>query len=68
MKRIALFTGARAEYGLMRTLIVNLINDDQFDFHLLVSASHLINKFGNTIKEIELDGIKDFYKLKKSCK
>ena len=63
MKRIALFTGTRAEYGLMRTLILNLINDSKFDFHLLVSATHLSNKFGKTIKEIELDGIKDFYKL-----
>ena len=51
MKRIALFTGTRAEYGLMRTLILNLINDSKFDFHLLVSATHLSNKFGKTIKK-----------------
>ena len=50
MKRIALFTGTRAEYGLMRTLILNLINDNQFDFNLLVSAAHLSDKFGLTIK------------------
>ena len=63
MKRIALFTGTRAEYGLMRTLILNLINDSQFDFNLLVSAAHLNNKFGLTLKEIESDGIKIKYKL-----
>ena len=63
MKSIALFTGTRAEYGLMRTLINNLIKDNQFYLHLLVSASHLSDKFGETIKEIELDGIKDFYRL-----
>ena len=63
MKRIALFTGTRAEYGLMRTLILNLINDSQFDFNLLVSAAHLNNKFGLTFKEIESDGIKTKYKL-----
>ena len=39
MRRIALFTGTRAEYGLMRTLILNLINDNQFDFNLLVSSA-----------------------------
>ena len=63
MKSIALFTGTRAEYGLMRSLIINLINDDQFNFNLLVSAAHFSDKFGNTIKEIEHDGIKVFYKL-----
>ena len=63
MIKIALFTGTRAEYGLMRTLILNLIEDSQFDFNLLVSASHLNDKFGLTIKEIESDGIKTKYKL-----
>ena len=63
MKRIALFTGTRSEYGLMRTLIVNLIEDSKFDFNLLVSASHLNDKFGLTIKEIEADGIKTKFKL-----
>ena len=63
MKRISLFTGTRAEYGLMRTLILNLIEDSQFDFNLLVSAAHLNNKYGLTIKEIESDGIKIKHKL-----
>ena len=63
MKSIALFTGTRAEYGLMRSLILNLINDDDFSFHLLVSGAHFSDKFGNTIDEIEHDGIKVFYKL-----
>ena len=63
MKKIALFTGTRAEYGLMKTLIINLIEDNQFDFNLLVSAAHLNDKFGLTIREIESDGIKIKYKL-----
>ena len=63
MKKIALFTGTRAEYGLMRNLIHNLIEDNKFDFNLLVSGSHLNEKFGLTIKEIESDGIKTKYKL-----
>lgn len=63
MKKISLFTGTRAEYGLMRNLILNLIEDSQFDFSLLVSAAHLNEKFGLTFKEIESDGIKTKYKL-----
>ena len=63
MKRIALFTGTRAEYGLMRTLILKLIDNNKFDFNLLVSATHLNDGYGKTIKEIENDGVTFFHKL-----
>ena len=57
MKKIAVFTGSRAEYGLMKTLIKKLNEDKYFEFNLLISASHLDSKFGNTIEEIKYDGI-----------
>jgi GDP/UDP-N,N'-diacetylbacillosamine 2-epimerase (hydrolysing) len=57
MKRtIAVVTGTRAEYGLLRHLI-KLINDsDEFKLQLVVTGSHLSKKFGETYKEIEADG------------
>ena len=57
MKKIVVFTGTRAEYGLMKTLIKKLDKDKYFEFNLLISASHLDSKFGNTIEEIKNDGI-----------
>ena len=63
MKKIALFTGTRAEYGLMRTLILKLIDNNKFDFNLLVSATHLNDGYGKTIKEIENDGVTFLHKL-----
>ena len=57
MKKIALFTGTRAEYGLMRTLIKKLNKDNHFEFNLLISSTHLNSRFGNTIEEIKNDGI-----------
>ena len=63
MKRIALFTGTRAEYGLMRTLILKLIDNNKFDFNLLVSSTHLSERYGKTIKEIENDGVTFLHKL-----
>lgn len=57
MKKIVVFTGTRAEYGLMKTLIKKLHEDKYFKFNLLISASHLDSKFGNTIEEIKNDGI-----------
>jgi GDP/UDP-N,N'-diacetylbacillosamine 2-epimerase (hydrolysing) len=57
MKRtIAVVTGTRAEYGLLRHLI-KLINDShEFELQLVVTGSHLSKKFGETYKEIEADG------------
>jgi len=57
MNKIAIFTGSRAEYGLMRILLMKLKNDKVFDYELLVSGSHFDPKFGNTINEIKKDGL-----------
>ncbi len=59
MKRISVFTGTRAEYGLMKTLIKKLEKDIDIEFNLLISGSHLKSKYGNTINEIKSDGIKN---------
>ena len=59
MKRISVFTGTRAEYGLMKTLIKKLEKDIDIDFNLLISGTHLKRKYGNTINEIKDDGIKN---------
>ena len=67
MQKIAVFTGTRAEYGLMKTLIKKLESDIDIDFNLLISGTHLEEKFGNTKDEIHFDGIKNtqFLKIKK---
>lgn len=58
MIKIAVFTGTRAEYGLMKTLIKKLSISQEFDMKLIVSSTHLDSRFGYTIREIENDGIK----------
>lgn len=57
--KIAVFTGTRAEYGLMKTLIKNLHNDINFELYLLISGTHFNKKFGETINEIINDFIKN---------
>ena len=57
MKRaIAVVTGTRAEYGLLRHLIKLINNSDEFELQLVVTGSHLSKNFGETYKEIEADG------------
>lgn len=56
MKKIAVFTGTRAEYGLLYWLLKDIQSDDDLELQLLVSGTHLSPEFGNTYCEIEQDG------------
>lgn len=55
-KSIAIVTGTRAEYGLLKPLIKAIDDADNFNMQLLVTGMHLSEKYGNTINEIEADG------------
>ena len=55
-RRIVVFTGNRAEYGLLYPLIKILDEHPDVDFHLFVSGAHLEKNFGNTLSEIQNDG------------
>lgn len=57
MRRIALITTSRAEYGIQSRLIRMLQDDCDVDFRLVVSGSHLSEKHGMTWRHIEADGI-----------
>lgn len=54
--RVAVVSGTRADYGLLRPTIAALSADPRFDLALLVSAMHLQEEHGMTIREIEADG------------
>ncbi|WP_299266775.1 UDP-N-acetylglucosamine 2-epimerase [uncultured Psychrosphaera sp.] len=57
-KKIAVFTGTRAEYGLLYWLIKDIQDDLELTLQLLVSGMHLSTEFGETYKQIEEDGFK----------
>ena len=63
MKKIFIITGSRAEYGLLRNLIIKLKNSKKFNTKLIVTGSHLSKKHGYTIKEIINDKINIDYKI-----
>jgi UDP-hydrolysing UDP-N-acetyl-D-glucosamine 2-epimerase len=56
MKKIAVFTGTRAEYGLLFWLLKDIQNDPELKLQLLVSGMHLSPEFGETYQQIENDG------------
>jgi GDP/UDP-N,N'-diacetylbacillosamine 2-epimerase (hydrolysing) len=55
-RRICVFTGGRAEYGLLKPLLDEIKKDLSLELKLLVSGMHLSQEFGLTHKVIEEDG------------
>lgn len=56
-KKICIITGSRAEYGLLRPLVLAVKKEDNFILQLVATGMHLSPEFGLTYKEIESDGI-----------
>ena len=57
-RKIAVFTGNRAEYGLQFPILRAIAADPRLDYYLLAGGAHLQQDFGRTIAEIETDGFR----------
>lgn len=55
-KKIAVFTGSRAEYGLLYWLMKDLQSSARTQLQVIVSGMHLSPEFGETWKQIVEDG------------
>lgn len=55
-RRVAVFTGTRAEYGLLVPILRRLEQSEMIDVQLIVAGSHLSMLHGKTIHAIEDDG------------
>jgi GDP/UDP-N,N'-diacetylbacillosamine 2-epimerase (hydrolysing) len=51
-------TGTRAEYGLLRPLMLKIRDDALIELQVIVTGMHLSPEFGLTYKEIESDGFR----------
>ncbi len=55
-RRIAVITGTRAEYGLLAPLMRILSANDAFELKVIVTGTHLSERFGMTVNAIVQDG------------
>lgn len=62
-RRICIFTGTRAEYGLLKPLIDELKIEKSVELQLIISGMHLSPEFGLTYKEISLEGFSEVEKV-----
>jgi UDP-hydrolysing UDP-N-acetyl-D-glucosamine 2-epimerase len=58
-RRIAVFTGNRAEYGLQQPIAKAVSEHPDLELNLLVSGTHLNEDFGATAAEIRKDGFEN---------
>lgn len=56
MKKVAIVTATRAEYGILRPLLIRLEAEAEIELQLLVTGTHLSEKYGKTEDEIVKDG------------
>lgn len=66
MKKIAIVTTTRAEYGLLHPVVRELrkYEDSDLKIELMVSGTHLSNEYGHTIDEIKALGDRIDHKIK----
>jgi GDP/UDP-N,N'-diacetylbacillosamine 2-epimerase (hydrolysing) len=63
-KKIAVFTVARSDFGIMKNIIHRIDNDDRFELTCVIGAAHDSKVFGQTINEIKEMKIKRIKKFK----
>ncbi|MEG0978173.1 MAG: UDP-N-acetylglucosamine 2-epimerase [Bacilli bacterium] len=56
MFEICVITTTRADFGLLTPLLNKILLSSSLKLRLIVSGTHLMNEYGNTIKEIENSG------------
>ena len=61
--KVTAVTGTRADYGLLKHLLVRLKESDRVILDLVVTGAHLSKRFGNTQNEIITDGFNSLSRL-----
>lgn len=61
MKKIAFLSGTRADYGKIKPILKILHASQDFKLHVFITGMHLLEKFGNTYREVVNDGLGKLY-------
>lgn len=58
VRRIAVVTGSRAEYGLLRSTMSAIARHPRLELHVVACGMHLLREFGSTVRQISRDGFR----------
>lgn len=62
-KKVVFLTGTRADFGKLKSLIEILSKNELFEVHIFATGMHMDEKYGYTVKEIELYNYPNIYKF-----
>ena len=63
MKKVCVVTSTRADYGILRPLLVRLKEQEEIILTIVATGMHLCSEFGYTYQEIEKDGFQIYKKI-----
>ena len=55
-RSVVVTTGTRADYGILRPILDEIINSKKIDLKLIVTGSHFLKEYGMTVNQIKKDG------------
>lgn len=61
--KIGVLTSSRADFGIYSSLLDQLVNESQFDMHIIAFGTHLSQGHGYTVTEIESKGFKNIHQV-----
>lgn len=67
MKKFLFITGTRADYGKMKSLMLALEANDDYEVFVFVCGMHLLEKYGSTYNEVLKDGYNNVYVASGLC-
>ncbi|MEE9364832.1 MAG: UDP-N-acetylglucosamine 2-epimerase [Cellulophaga sp.] len=56
IKKVAIITGSRSDYGILKPLIKSIEKDKDLEAQLVVTGTHFVKSLGETVNEIIKDG------------
>lgn len=62
-RRVALVSGSRADYGLMKWIIRGMNNCEDTELSVYATGAHLSKTFGSTLAELLADGCKNIHEV-----
>ena len=68
MKKIMVFTGSRADYGLLKNLLKRISSSKNYKLDIAASSIHFMKDFGKTFTEIKNDKLEVKFKGKTKLK
>lgn len=58
-KKILFLTGTRADFGKLKTLMLDVDNNPNFESHVFITGMHTLKLYGNTSNEVKRAGFKN---------